>query len=328
MPLDRFFGGNPNIKEIVLSPEKEPVLESQKMYERLKSTLLYNKEYGVWEWFIVENQTMVLAPGRQCQTDSQLMGVLVEAIFDKKLAKEQYEKLKSRDFFDDERGRWNVAFNPPDGFVNEGPISIAQLLDVLVESIFNKNEKEVKKMYEECKHTFFIKGDIYWYPVPRTRERTVHFASEQLLSVLTESLFDRASAEKRYKELKKTSLYDTITGQWNVKPEEYASESYTSKEPFDHRYSYDQLLGILVENLFNPKLASKKYNQLRDTLLYDKERKQWNYIMSGNQQRIINYDRISSVQLLDILVHHELFEKREQKELERVVPVTPKIKKF
>jgi len=310
MPLEKALNSQKlNIKEMTLSREKEPILESRKMYERLKDTDFYNRIDDYWKWYVIEGGRR--EPGQdQCLTDTQFAGVLVEAIFDKNLAYERYVKLKGSILFNTEANQWNRGFRPRVGgdSVDTLQVAFVQLLGVLAKAVFNK--VEAKKAYQEYKSSnLFNKDKNYWYVAAGENK---YGSLPQLLDIWIEWLFDRESAKKHLEDLKETPLYDASSGQWNSK---------MGDEGVDYkRFTGEQLVGILVESLFDKKSAWEKYNQLQNTSLYDKDRKRWK---SPNTSSYF-----SLPQLLDILVYHALFEQKEPRVFQQVVPAVPEVRKF
>jgi hypothetical protein len=123
------------------------------------------------------------------------------------------------------------------------------------------------------------------------------FSFAQLFGIMAEHLFDPASAQEQYNALKKTELWDPETNQWNwrmTKEQELADSD---------RYSYDQLLSIMAEHLFDPASSQEQYNALKKTALWDQETNQWNWYMT-KEQAPVNSNRYSDTQLLGIMAEH------------------------
>ena len=73
---------------------------------------------------------------------------------------------------------------------------------------------------------------------------SIRHSYDQLLGVLTEFQFNPDLAKQRYEVLKQTSLWDPEKEQWN----DYTDEN--QQLVHSNRYTDAQLLGILVEHLF------------------------------------------------------------------------------
>lgn len=307
-----------DIKKLVLEPEKEPVLESQKMYEKLKETVLYDKKRKQWRGNMRENQELEFSDR---SSSTQLMGILVESLFNKQLAQEQYKKLKETPLYNKEAKRWRWRMNATQRLELSNHPSRSQLLGVIVESLLNK--ESAKEMYRKLKQTPLYDKRMkhwLWYTGEfRKREGLSRFATNQLLGVWAEFLFDEQSAKSRYERLKEISLYDEEKKQWN--------ETMNRNQVLmnSNRSTDAQLFGVLAESLFDKESARELYENLKKTSLYDKKRKQWNAAMNKDQE-LTNLDRCSGAQLLGIFVHHVFEEK--PKIFKKEIPPLPKTRRF
>jgi hypothetical protein len=216
--------------------EEKPKGKFERMYEELKNSPFYDKERGLWRYDV----------GYSFHTSDQLLGVLVEAFFDKKGAKNQYEKLKQSRFYNTTEDRWN-----PSEESNEYN-STCELRGVMIECIFDK--ERAKKQFEHLKWIERWKG-MKWDNQP---------IYNKLTSVLVEEMFDPEKAQELFEKLKKTPYYDQE--QWR-----------------DGRYenSYLKLMGILTEGTFDKKKAKKKYRELKKTELYTEGL--WNGFLSEGE---------------------------------------------
>ena len=73
------------------------------------------------------------------------------------------------------------------------------------------------------------------------------------------------------------------------------------------RLAANQLLGVLVEILFNPENARVLYERLKTTTLFNAVHRQWDRAMD-EWQEIKNTDCYTQTQLIDVLVEAKLLE--------------------
>jgi len=102
-------------------------------------------------------------------------------------------------------------------------------------------------------------------------------------------------AKEIYQSLKNTPLWDKEKKEWNG----YMDEKENLKD--SDRYSDGQLLGVLAEAVTgNLEEAKEIYQSLKNTPLWDKEKKQWNWWMD-KEGELKSSDRYSEAQLLGVL---------------------------
>ena len=152
-----------------------------------------------------------------------------------------------------------------------------------------------------------LKQTVLWDPVKSQwngwmdkngrLENSDRYADAQLLGVLTEFFVgDKDLAKRMYDALKQTVLYDPAKSQWN----EFMDETINLISPV--RYAYVQLLGVLAEFFVGDKDLSKSmYANLKQTVLYDPVKFQWNNYMNENGE-LIDSNRLAHAQLLGVLV--------------------------
>jgi len=319
MPLERSLG-NLNIKRFTSSPEKEKVLESKEMYERLKETELYTEE-GSLHWYGSMNSRREVEDYNH-SIDRELAGVLVEALFNKKAAKEKYEKLKETSFYSEDSTLW---YQPTFNYSREFYTSF-QLWAILVESLFDRNFAEER--YQKAKNFFYIKRLEQWYnflmidTMHREHRNDDCLAQDQLLGILVEAIFSKEQAKKHHEKWKATALYNKDTRQWNEKIDKYGTLVKLNMA------TSTQFLGILAEALSDKETARKDYTMLKKTSLYNPKEKLWHPVMIPGQNSLGEGEGFTSYdQLLAILVQHTLYEE-DDKNFETNAYSLPKIKKF
>ena len=110
-----------------------------------------------------------------------------------------------------------------------------------------------------------------------------------------EELYEEKEAKEIYQSLKETPLWDEEKKQWNG----YMNKEGELKD--SDRYSWAQLLGVLAEAVAgNLEEAKEIYQSLKETPLWDEEKKQWNGYMN-REGELKNSDRVSVAQLLGVL---------------------------
>ena len=214
-------------------------------------------------------------------------------------AKEIYQSLKKTLLWDEETQQWNWRMDREGGLEDSRRYSWAQLLGVLAEAVVGDFE-EAKKIYQSLKKTPLWdkeKKQWNWYMNKEGELKDSDRVSwAQLVGVLAEAVVgDFEEAKEIYQSLKETLLWDKETQQWN---------RYMNKEGElidSDRYSGDQLLGVLAEAVVGDFEEAKKiYQSLKETPLWDKEKKQWNGYM--NKEGELKYsDRVSWAQLVGVL---------------------------
>ena len=111
--------------------------EAQGLYEKLKTTPLYDAECGQWNQRIIQELDLELEFQRETSeryADAQLLGVLVEAQFNPEGARKLYERLKATPLYDSTREQWNWSMNAEQELNDSDRFADAQLLGVLVEA--------------------------------------------------------------------------------------------------------------------------------------------------------------------------------------------------
>jgi hypothetical protein len=213
--------------------------ETQKKYEIIKRTFL-DKKRGLWDiWDNIYEEPPIHT------STNELLGILVEGMFDEKQTQAKFEALKKTELYNRASKRWNKSIRkdlviPEENTKNE-------LLAILVEGLFDK--KKARNTYETLKRNSYD-GEQELWPNTNVHLPGDYISDVQLIGVLVEGLFDKKNARRIYKKLKNTQLYDKKDGVW------YHHISSKIMKPV---YSGIQLVGILVEaTLEEPKLTPEK----------------------------------------------------------------------
>ena len=169
-----------------------------------------------------------------------------------------------------------------------------------LEGVFTKPKLyQPIKLYELLKKSaLYDKERGHWNECMtemQERKGRYRYGHDQLLGILVEIPFNFQNARQRYEELKASPFYNTECGQWN----HYVNEKLNSLD--SSCYSYDQLLGVLVEAQFNSAAARKVYKTLKQPPLHDTRCGQWNNWVDENQT-LVNSSRYANIQLLAVLV--------------------------
>jgi hypothetical protein len=99
----------------------------------------------------------------------------------------------------------------------------------------------------------------------------------QLLGVIAEALFDRNAAQETLAMLKSSPFHDREHGRW------YGAITDAQAVENTKHSADNQLLGVLVEALFDIEAARKTLASLKASLLYDPEHRLWKDERDGTQ---------------------------------------------
>ena len=224
------------LAEALFNPEG-----ARELYEQLKATPLYAPERGKWNYMMSKEQEL---DDTSRDSDSQLVGVLVEAHLNPKDARKVYDALKASPLYDLGRGQWNAGMSEEQGVHDRYRFAESQLLGVLAEGQFNL--EAARERYEQLKMTpLYDAGRGQWNYVMTDEQKlrnSCRDAYTQLLGILAEAQFDPERARERYDKLKATPLYDPQWGQWN----EFMSDDQVLATGTS-RVGDAQLVGVLVE---------------------------------------------------------------------------------
>jgi len=270
---------------------------AKNMLINLKQTKLWDPVKSQWNGFMDENGGL---GNSNRYADAQLLGVLTEAVVgDRNLAKNMYANLKQTVLYDPVKSQWNNYMDENGKLEDSDRLAYAQLLGVLAE-FFVGDKDLAKRMYDALKHTELYdraKSQWNWRMDENGRlGNSNRPAGIQLVGVLTEFFVgDKDLAKRMHANLKHTELWDLVQSQWNWKMDK------NGKLEDSDRLADDQLLGVLTEYLVGDKeLAKNMYANLKQTVLWDPIKSQWNVFMNENG-RLGNSNRLAHAQLLGIL---------------------------
>jgi len=271
--------------------------KAKEIYQSLKETPLWDEEKKQWNWFMTEEGELI---DSRRYSEAQLLGVLAEAVAGNlEKAKEIYQSLKETSLWDKEKKQWNWAMNKKGELISSYRDSEVQLLGVLAEAVTGNLEK-AKEIYQSLKETpLWDEGKKQWNWYMNKEGKLINsdrYSKVQLLGVLAEAVTGNLEEAKEiYQSLKETSFWDKEKKQWNGfmnKKGELISSG---------RASGIQLLGVLAEAVAgNLEEAKEIYQSLKETSLWDKEKKQWNWAMN-KEGKLIDSRRYSEAQLLGVL---------------------------
>jgi len=125
------------------------------------------------------------------------------------------------------------------------------------------------------------------------------FTDVQLFGVLTEFFVgDKDLAKRMYANLKQTVLWDSVKFQWNKWMDK------NGKLESSNRLAGIQLVGVLTEFFVGDKdLAKRMYANLKQTVLWDPAKSQWNNYMDENG-KLEYFGRHAAAQLLGVLTEY------------------------
>jgi len=214
-------------------------------------------------------------------------------------AKNMLINLKQTKLWDPIKFQWNKWMDKNGKLEDSDREAKDQLLGVLAE-FFVGDKDLAKRMYANLKHTEL------WDPVKfqwneymdenGNLESSNRLAHAQLLGVLTEFFVgDKDLSKNMYANLKQTILYDPVKSQWNKWMDENGKLEYSG------RHAAAQLLGVLTEFFVGDKdLAKRMYTNLKQTVLWDPVKSQWNVFMNENG-KLESSNRLAHAQLLGVL---------------------------
>lgn len=289
MPLESLSEEQINIHDLTLEQEKTSY-KSEQIFKSLKASNLFEKNLGQWRHKIMPDQSLHPIDSER-ETEDQLVGVLAECLFDKQKGRKRYDFLKNK-LFNNTSNSWSNSFYSK----STAPMPIwglnTQLWGVVTENMFDKEKAQttflnLKKRYHGA------------YPVSHWTDDKIN--SSSLLGVYAEGLFDKESAQIQYEELKNSSFFDKKTNRWNLWLD--LKNKYCEPE----KSTENQLMGVLIETLFNKTHAKEIFEQLKDGPLYNKNTNQW--VSSVDKHDQVHNRSIESIgQLLGVICEHEFEE--------------------
>lgn len=222
--------------------------EAKEKYFALKETKFFDQENNFWRWGLSKNWEII---EENFNTDTQLIGVLVEIFLDDKdKANESFYLLKNSQFFNKDRNFWFYDLDRKDDFEIEKPTDLV-LLDVILKGFLDDFQK-AKEEYQKIKKSEFFDSDLkFWNKyIKESINRNVSDISSyrvtfiQLLGVIAEILLgDKKEAIEFYLNIKKSKL-------WDENKKQFVAGGDKNLKGVDDfiRFSYDQLLGILADS--------------------------------------------------------------------------------
>jgi hypothetical protein len=298
MAIETLLNRGINVRDFHPLEERAPIGAKQK-FEALRVEL-YDSELG-WRGRDDDDAR---------DTNDQLIGILVESLFDKERAKREYEKLKQTSHYHEDMNIWDID-NQRGGYYHSG----SQLLGVYIEAMFDKDN--AKLQYERLKQTTLYNNEHELWNIdtnePGKLDRNI-FSSDQLLGILVEGLFDKDNAERLYKNIKKTTLFNKKLGLYDV---------CMKRGAYSYHYTNNQLLGVIVESMFDKRKARKDYEELKKTAFYDSTGK-WNNFVSADHAPDRGHETLN--QLLGVWIEARL-EEPEQNFIEQTQPI-PEVRRF
>jgi len=217
-------------------------------------------------------------------------------------AKNMLINLKQTKLWDPIKFQWNKWMDKNGRLENSNRFAYDQFLGVLVEAVVG-DRNLAKNMYANLKQTVLydpVKSQWNNYMDENGKlESSNRLAHAQLLGVLTEFFVgDKDLAKRMHANLKHTELWDLVQSQWNWKMDK------NGKLKDSDRPANAQLAGVLTEYLVGDRnLAKNMYANLKQTVLYDPVKSQWNNYMDENG-KLSNSNRDAYDQLLGVLVEY------------------------
>ena len=311
MPLESIrLDARPNVNRISTEmPEEHVESEVEKKWKALKESDFYNKERDIWNDFSL-NEGVDKGPRHR----TQLAGLILEAQFDPEKAAEKYWAYRNiliNKEFD------LITTHPNQDFGRSYAFTRDQLWDVLTMAQFDKAAAE--KRYQKLKATeLFNKEKSFWNNkcnIPSMRSNKSDYVMDnQFLDICIKLALGDQTAQEDYQGMKQnTDLF-------------YSGEGigyWAGRKKGSILGIGDQLEALYIESQFDPIMAKKRLEQLKQSALYDKERKEW----------VSSYDnwrrRTGENQIMGLLIENELKKADQNKAKENDQDqIPPKIRDF
>ena len=309
MPLESLQQGSerkPNIRGLSVEAPEENSETSLKLWKKLKGSPAFDQEFKLWKKDRdpnFEDQTF--------DTKNQLIGIIIENLFNRTGAKEKFKNMKESKNYNDHLELWGESYIPGRDFNCIGLYLMdSQLLGIIGEAQFDENiarqdlEALQKQSLYDDKSGYWFAGAAYNLEDNTESELLNHYNSgDQLLGIIALSYINKQQAKKKFADLKKTDLYDSKFKQWNKS----INQNLKWTGDGNIRYSDDQLLGIIAEILVNddPQEALDIYRAIKETHLYNNETNKWRTGMSPVQELWIGGQPTSSA-LLEVWIENLL----------------------
>lgn len=223
------------------SAERKLIPEHRLRYKAFVEPAFYDTNMSAW-------MESIWYPDRQKKdryarrtysnwTADQLWGVLALSTFDRESAWQTYASLKSREFYDPESGLWNYGRHEELGWNRTKNIYVQQI-GILSEALFNKNSAQ--RIFERLGSQTGLGG-----------------VRHPQLNIIIQALFDKDLAKVGHKKLPQVN-----------DPFKYYAEA-------DEVNCAIELIGILADAVFESETARNRFEALKQTPLYDKDRGLW-----------------------------------------------------
>lgn len=232
---------------------------------------------------------------------AQLLGVIARSfIGDKMDAAGIYDRLIETELYDKRKKQWNSSIDSDGRESNNSRTSYDQLLGVIALCSLDRF-KDAESSYNRLTGRTVL-CDIktgQWQGFIGKNQgimSTERYALSQLFGVTALAYIGmKDEAAKFYDSLLKTSLYDAGKSQWNEVMDE------NGKAISSNRSSATQLAGVIaLSSMERQEEAIRRYNQLLETKLYDRENDLWNLYLRHDQTLGAN-SILSSSQLLGVI---------------------------
>ena len=160
---------------------------ARELHEQLQATPLYDAARGQWNYLMSAEQLPPYGTFRDAA--AELLGVLVEAQFNREHARVVYERLQSTPLYDPEHGQWNRSMSEEQILQDTDRTVDAQLLGVLVEAQLNPGAAQGR--YEKLRTTPLYDPERGQWNWSMSDEQelfdTDRFAVAELLGVMVEA---------------------------------------------------------------------------------------------------------------------------------------------
>src|SRR3989344_5438557 len=292
-----------NIKDLSLEvPQISSKIDPERKFNLLKRNY-FDHENKLWSSL----KPGSVDPGDGIYSRTQLVGAIVENLFDITSASDFYQRLLKSDMHDSDSGLWvmEIVHSKPDPEQAKKEFRIAtdQMFGIYANSVTTGISPE--DSINNLKGTAFADNPPFWNYGIRNLTGTVGilrdiYATTNLAEVLVTDLYDPKAAKQKFDDLKNTQLYDEQTGQWN------GNLMWNGRIKDSARFSDAQLLGVLAEARFDKAYARARLSSLKQSPLYDPHKQIWAVGMSDNgSSATFSGDNIMN-RLLEIWVEHSL----------------------
>ena len=226
-------------------------------------------------------------------------------------ARRLWENLKRSNFFDEKNHQFVHGLKEDNGIESEdSTFSSDKVYEIWVQSLFNSDIAKEKLKRLEASPLFNNENGMldHSYYKGQSKDGYSFWTADQLLGILVLTGLNRKEGRKRYTQLKNsTYLFDLDRNMWNF--------CLTDKQYDSRKDTQPQLIGILVENLFDPEAAKEQLKKLKKYRCYDRLEDSWkgNLQKDHNNQSLFTNDQLLGI-IIDIMVEKDY--KKARKKLE------------